>query len=100
MSLCTYLSHLNLVLTTNKFAAASHSEIIYHTTHAFVKLFRDSPVQASSLPNYFHLIKIGHHVLIVMATIISKHEIFFFKTHSYADNAIQAFKHIYYIYDI
>jgi len=36
----------------NKFAA-SHSEIFYHATHAFVKLFRDSIVQVSSLPKLY-----------------------------------------------
>ena len=33
--------------------AASYSEILYHTTHASVKLFRDSCIQASSLPKLY-----------------------------------------------
>ena len=63
---------------TNKLAA-SHNEIIYHTPHAFVKLFRIPPFKQVHSQNYIHLVKIGHHALIFMATIISKHEILIFQ---------------------
>ena len=64
-------------MTTNKFAD-SHSEFLYHATHAFVKLFKIPPFKQPHSHNCIHLVKIGHHALIVMATILSKHEILLF----------------------
>ena len=73
-----------MTIAANKFAV-SYSKIIYHTTHSFLKFLRDSPALAGSLPNYTHIVKIGHRSPIVMAIIIQTMKTFFFQTlpHTY-----------------
>jgi len=58
---------------TNNFVISS-GKIIYHTSHTIVKRFRDSPVQAGSLPNHVCVAKIGHCLLLVVAIINLKYE--------------------------
>lgn len=69
-----------MAITTNKFVAAN-SEILFliqHTLFLF-KFLRDSPVLVSSLPKLFRIVKIGHRLLIVMATISYNDQNFLFK---------------------
>jgi len=72
-------------MTANNFVVSS-GKITYHTTHTFIKCFRDSPVQASSLLSNVYVAKIGHCLLLVMAIISLKtRETFFVKSpHSHA----------------
>ena len=51
----------------------SSGKITYHTTHTFLKRFRDSPAQAGSLPNTVVVAKIGHYSLVDMTIIHLKH---------------------------